>query len=262
MKGTAPKLQLVGEVRSPARKVRLKRIASYNPSSKLGKKSFFEAHRKAEEEGGNLISIRTGVRFIHAISNSEVYGKKRELTDPKGIMISTPGLEMFLEGEMKTNSPSMPEYAFWNGGLLVSSGGRKFGSEVVMGPSPWCKTRNVFQVPHELENASGISLIYEPGTWRFYDNGDDVLYLPKENARPVWIPEASGRFDLSVLDKGTDLSKDETPPDITIFVFSRGMEWVGPTLCTLAPNDHRSIRISALLAPTYPMGAIMEFPMD
>ena len=263
MKGTAPKLQLVGEVRSPARKVRLSRIASYDPYSKVGRMSFFRAHRKAEEKGGKLISIRTGVRFIHALSNLEVYGERKWLEDPKGTLISTPGLEMFLEGEMKNSYPNLQEYAFWNGGLLVSSGGKRFGSEIVRGPEAWCKSRSVFQVPRDLENASGISLLYEPGTWSFYDEKGELLYLPKPNARPVWIPAAAGGFELSVLDKGTDLAKEETPPDIMIFIFGRtSTEWIGPTLCTLARNDHKSIRISALLPPTHPMGAIMEFPMD
>lgn len=259
MKGTAPKLQLVGETRSPPRKVKLTRISKYSPSG--GGCSFFNAHRKAQETGAQLISIRTGVRLIHALSNFEVYGERKQLEDPKGMLISTPGLEMLLEGETAKGLSGYSDFAFWNGGLLVSSGRKRFGSEIVMGPEPWCKTRSVFQVPEELENAAGISLLYEPGTWSFYEDGNEVLYLPKPNARPVWIPGDSGRFYLSVLDKGTDLAKEERPPDITIFVFGRNStEWVGPTLCTLAPNDHRSIRISALLPPTHPMGAILEFP--
>jgi hypothetical protein len=260
MKGTAPKLQLAGETRSPPRKVKLTQISRYSPSG--GGSSFFNAHRKAQDEGTELISIRTGVRFIHAFSNPGAYGEKKELESPKGMLIPTPGLEMFLEGEAKRNLPVLSEFAFWNGGLLVSSGGKRFGSEIVVGPDPWCKTRNIFQVPKELENASGISLIYEPGTWSFYEDGNEILYLPKQNARPVWIPESAGAFNLSILDKGTDLAKEELPPDIKIFVFSRGMEWVGPTLCALAPNDHRSIRISALVLPTYPMGAILEAPWE
>gem|GEM_PF-2096288 len=261
MKARASKLQLVGEIRSPPRKVELTRISKY--SSTGGGCSFFNAHRKAQEEDTQLISIRTGVRLIHALSNCNVYGERKWLEDPKGTLISTPGLEMFLKGEAMNDISELSDFAFWNGGLLVSSNGKRFGSEIVMGPEAWCKSRSVFQVPRDLENASGISLLYEPGTWSFYDEKGELLYLPKPNARPVWIPAAAGRFELSVLDKGTDLAKEDSPPDIKIFIFGRtSTEWVGPTLCTLACNDHKSIRISALLPPTHPMGAILEFPWE
>ena len=261
MKQNALKLQLVGEVRSPARKVKLTMIASYGQSR--GKMSFLGAHRKSQEQDAKLVSIRTGVRLIHALSNARVYGEIKELKDPKGILISTPGLEMFVEDGTTNLISEFQQFAFWSGGLLVSSGGRKFGSQIVMGPHPWCKEKSVFQVPRELENAKGISLIYEPGSWSFYQEEKEILYIPKENARPVWIPEAAGKFDLSVLDKGTDLSSDEVPPDITIFVYSRSpLEWLGPVLCTLASNDHKSIRISAMLPPTFPMGAILEMPWE
>ena len=97
MKGTAPKLQLVGETRSPARSVRLTRISRYSPAG--GGYSFFNAHRKAQEKGIQLISIRTGVRLIHALSNPDAYGERKQVENPKGVLISTPGLEMLLEGE-------------------------------------------------------------------------------------------------------------------------------------------------------------------
>ncbi|MBD3398420.1 hypothetical protein GF412_04315 [Candidatus Micrarchaeota archaeon] len=259
MNSTAQKLQLVGEVRSPARRVKLIRIAKYT-SSGGGRMSFFSAHRKAEEKNAGIISIRTGVRLIHALSNPDAYTERKE--SPEGAIISSPGLEMLLEGVDLKSACTLETFAFWTGGLLVSQAKRKFGSEVVMGPGHMHKGRSVFHVPRDLENASGISLIYEPGTWEYQRDEKDMHYLPKANSRPVWIPEQPGKFDLSVLDKGTDLAKEETPPDITIFVFGHSSsEWVGPVLCTLAPNDHKSIRISALIPPTHPMGAILEAPL-
>ncbi len=263
-KGTAIKLQIVGETRSPTRKVRLRTLATYEHNPAFGRKPFFSAHEKAKELGGTLISIRTGVRLLHALSNAEVYGKREESSSPEGLFIPTPGLEMLLEGAKKKEmhfARNLPG-PFWSGGLLISSGGREFGSEIVMGPSPWCTEKSVFQVPRELERAKGISLLYEPGTWNFYNEGNETLYLPGEDARPVWIPSGN-KFDLSVLDKGTDLEPGETPmPDITIFVLSRNVEWVGPPLCAISPSDNRSIRISALLPPHAPMGAIMELPWE
>lgn len=260
--GTATNLHLVGEIRSPPRKVKLTRIGAYSRSGGHGRISFLEAHRKAQETESNLISVRTGVRLIHAISNPKVYGERKELINPKGLFVSTPGLEMFIDGETKRLVSGSQDLAFWTGGLLVSPGGKKLGSQVVAGPFPWCKGRNVFQVPRELENARGIALLYEPGAWSFFDDGEDILYLPKEKARPAWIPEGTKIFNLSVLDKGTDLSKEEIPPEIRISLFSRGTEFIGPVLCTLSPNDRKAIRISALLMPNQPMGAILESPWE
>ena len=260
--GTATNLHLVGEARSPPRKVRLTRIGAYSRTCARAKVSFLEAHRKAQETESNLISVRTGVRLIHSLSNLSVYGERKEVQEPKGLLLPTPGLEMFLEGESKRIFSTLQDFAFWSGGLLISSGGKKLGSQVVAGPAPWCKGRSVFHVPRELENARGIALLYEPGTWSFYADENDILYLPKENARPIQIPGSSKNFNLSLLDSGTDLSIEETPQEITIFVLSRCMEFIGPVLCALAPNGGKRIRISALLEPTHPMGAILETPWE
>lgn len=264
MRGTAnPALQIVGDKRSPARKVILTRIASYNRWQGLGRMDFFEAHRKAEEKGGHLVSARAGLRLLHALSKPDSYSRGGEVEEPKGLLVPTPGLEMLLEGIRSSDFYSAHEIPgpFWCGALLVFSGRGAFGKEIVASPRG-SQFTNIFHVPPELEKAGGIYLLYEPGTWIFERQGMETRYLPRRNARPVWIPEQSSGFDSSILDCGTDLPKEERQLSFRVTILSGGDSWVGPVLCTSSPNDSNTIRLSAILDPGQPMGAIMERPMD
>jgi hypothetical protein len=272
---TAPKLFLVGDSRPAPRRVRVKEIAPYVGGRSDKMMPFFRAHEKAQEMGGNLISLRTAVRLLHALSNPGAYegGWKNvaqnegSALDGKCASFSTPGLEIFLEGvSVEDIGPvfSIPG-PFWTGGLLVTAAGRRFKEELVAGPYLWCGERDTFQVPQEMRGkreAVGKSLIYEPGTFTFERGEGGTAYSPTGKARPLWVPD-EGPFGSSVLDRATDLKGEEVAPEITVFMNMRTrVEVVSPLLCKIAPTDRMSIQLSAIVPPTEPLGALVELPWN